>query len=364
MDLTSLDYQAANPASELTNISAWVFRAVAGHLPVLRSLQIPGQVDAADLAELAGSVIHEFSTVGYSTAVAQSGESTIYISATRTSAQVTVAAPTRALVETALTSIERLAKAPRLPGVVDVTFWTLSRGYPRVQVKRLSTPAWAEIEMNYAAAVSSALSQLVALDGKVGQGQLLIWTGPPGTGKTTALRALMREWASWCQFHVIIDPERLFAEPSYLLDLLNEAQRGNYQSADTQEPAARPWRAIVCEDADDFIASSNRKATGAGMSRLLNVADGVLGQGERVLILMTSNAPVSRIDPALLRPGRNLGHLEFEALSEVEAQRWLGNSTAAIPAGGLTLAELFERSGAVTRLVSKPTSQMTHGNYL
>jgi len=39
-------------------------------------------------------------------------------------------------------------------------------------------------------------------------GRLLLWTGPPGTGKTYALRTLAWEWRRWCSFHYVTDPRR------------------------------------------------------------------------------------------------------------------------------------------------------------
>ena len=50
-------------------------------------------------------------------------------------------------------------------------------------------------------------------------GQLLLWHGEPGTGKTYALRALAWEWRAWCRFHYVTDPERFFNEANYMLDV-------------------------------------------------------------------------------------------------------------------------------------------------
>ena len=54
----------------------------------------------------------------------------------------------------------------------------------------IEVPAWDEIEDNYPSSVGKALSELMARrfgDGE--SGGLILWHGPPGTGKTYAVRA-------------------------------------------------------------------------------------------------------------------------------------------------------------------------------
>ena len=47
----------------------------------------------------------------------------------------------------------------------------------------------------------------------------------------------------------------------------------------------------MLEDAGELICTSARSQTGQALSRLLNVADGLLGQGGRCLLLITTNEP-------------------------------------------------------------------------
>ncbi|WP_407664900.1 AAA family ATPase [Mycolicibacterium moriokaense] len=44
-------------------------------------------------------------------------------------------------------------------------------------------------------------------------GKLILLHGEPGTGKTTAIRALIRHLQCWCRAQYISDPERVFSSP-------------------------------------------------------------------------------------------------------------------------------------------------------
>ena len=91
------------------------------------------------------------------------------------------------------------------------------------------------------------------------------------------------------------------------------------------------------------------------------MADGFIGQGVNAIVLITTNEPIGRLHPAVVRPGRCLAEIEFPALSGAEASSLLGPGHRV--EGALTLAEVFERRGDVTRLSSQPAAGPT-GQYL
>jgi hypothetical protein len=216
-------------------------------------------------------------------------------------------------------------------GAVRMRFWSFVDGSGDMSTRQVAAPSWREAAGNYARRTAAALDRLMtAEDVPARAGRLILWHGAPGTGKTTAVRALSREWSGWCRPHYVMDPERLFAEPQYLLELA-----GAHGSSDDEH-----WRLVIAEDCDEYLTADAKERAGASLGRLLNLCDGILGHGLRVLVLLTTNEDVGRLHPAITRPGRCLSSVEFEPLSPGEARAWLG-AGAAVPEGPLTLAQLF-----------------------
>lgn len=130
----------------------------------------------------------------------------------------------------------------------------------------------------------------------------------------------------------------LFGEDSsYLMDILFLEPRRNAQG----EPKAR---LLVLEDAGELVAADARAETGQALSRLLNVSDGLLGQGLNLCTLITTNEPIDKLHPAVLRPGRCAAQVEVPLLDVESANHWLEARDDGRPVSEpITVAELFAR---------------------
>ena len=245
----------------------------------------------------------------------------------------------------ALESLERVAATltARAPGPVGLDdqvlfdFWQV-RQAPYTTTRHITAPAYEEIAANYPGEVGEQLSQLMTHSPSIDDGRIILWHGAPGTGKTTAIRAMAREWAGRARFQVVLDPDIVFSQSAHLMSVVMDDPRN-----DSPE-----WRVLVIEDADELLREDAKSRVGQALSRLLNLGDGILGQGMRVIVLITTNEPMQRLHPALLRPGRCLSDIEFrkftpaecggtEPLSLAELMNGVRTPVGAAPVGGMYL---------------------------
>jgi hypothetical protein len=304
------------------------------------------------------------------TVVVQHGAALLHVTLYSGYVHAQVAAESADLCGAALDRLRQLLPAPEPVARHDVpvTFWTYTPNGPMPSMRAIAVPEWSEIRDNYAAETRDELERIMSGFRPSHGGQLILWHGDAGTGKTFALRALAWEWREWCQLHYIVDPDTFFGQRAdYLMTVLTQpdelsarlqmmrsyhgfggavfhraVQVVDAEEDDEEADGAKHWRLLVLEDTGELLTPDAKSIIGQGLSRFLNVADGLIGQGLRVLVLVTTNEELRRLHPAVARPGRCAANIEFEALATDEAGAWLrAHGVDGDAAGRRILASLY-----------------------
>src|SRR5690606_24060168 len=125
---------------------------------------------------------------------------------------------------------------------------------------------------------------------------LYLLHGEPGTGKSTYIKHLIHQQTK----------EVIFLSPRIA---------GNLEDFSMTEFLIRRKNCIlIIEDAEELVISRDNKQN-SGLSFLLNLTDGLLGESLGIQIIATFNTDVRNIDKALLRKGRLTTIYEFKKLS-------------------------------------------------
>lgn len=167
----------------------------------------------------------------------------------------------------------------------------LLKGFNGLEVRSLDLINEPLIRGNYSDNVLAAYDKaLNDLNSDKPSGKLVIFDGPPGTGKTYLVRALLTE-APRCHY-LLVAPDVVseIGKPEILTTLLDEKVDGI--------PLV-----LVLEDADALLSVRKRNSM-SGIAAALNLGDGILGDALGIRLIATTNSPISEFDKALLRPGR------------------------------------------------------------
>ena len=159
---------------------------------------------------------------------------------------------------------------------------------------------------------------------------LTLFTGDPGTGKTT----LLRSFAAWTA-----DSHQFYFMPAARFGNVDTGELVTFWANENRLSKLR--KVLVLEDAESILLrrdGDNREK----VASLLNLTDGVMGDALGLQVVCTLNSGVSEIDPALLRPGRLLGHREFSRLDGAQSARLAKHLGRQPPEGdSFSLAEIF-----------------------
>lgn len=145
---------------------------------------------------------------------------------------------------------------------------------------------------------------------------VLVMIGPPGTGKSTFIRTMLRrlkvESLISYKTKTIVHPEFI----TFCSQFLKNGFMANFGYAGGM-PTTKTNRVVVVEDGDELMAK--RSDGNHIMSEILNLTNGIVSSDANKFIFSTNLDEISDIDPALLRPGRCFDVLCFRTLNATEA---------------------------------------------
>jgi hypothetical protein len=140
------------------------------------------------------------------------------------------------------------------------------------------------------------------------KGRLTIFDGPPGTGKTFLVRALID--AIRDAIFVFVQPGMVdFLASPELIPMLIQKKGSNYVDGPI---------VFILEDADNILTPRGKDNLSL-ISTLLNMTSGILGSMLDIRAIATTNSPKKDIDPALMRPGRLSSHVTVGKLDAAKA---------------------------------------------
>jgi hypothetical protein len=194
-----------------------------------------------------------------------------------------------------------------------------------------------DLELNYGSEFLKIHDVIVdRLNSEYDKGIILLH-GDPGTGKTSYIKHLTS---------LVKDKDILFIPPS-MAEMLSE-------------PTIIPFlmdhknSILIIEDAERVISDREGNGSPAGVSNILNLTDGILGDCLNIQVIATFNMKREKIDQALLRKGRLIAEHKFEKLSIDDTNKLLKHLEKNQEVGeGMVLADIYNIDTEVYKTSTK-----------
>ena len=174
---------------------------------------------------------------------------------------------------------------------------------------------------------------------------IIILHGVPGGGKSTYIKHLILEYPE-ILFHLV---------DGGTVDKLDQFKKAIIENSVSRKIIGRTdldkrkHKAYIIEDCEKILAPRDGVQGNAGMSDLLNLSDGIIGDLSGCKFILTFNSG-KNIDPAILRKGRTKFMYEFKPvkgprLEELRKLAGIKELRSGDKEKGLTLAEIFNYEG-------------------
>ncbi len=181
-----------------------------------------------------------------------------------------------------------------------------------------------ELEYNYGSSFLPVHDKILkTLNQKKGKGLVLLH-GEPGTGKTHYLKYLASK----------IKDKKVMFVPPYLVDFITSPEMTPFLIENSDS-------ILFIEDAERVI--TDRDTNGAnGVSNILNLTDGILGDILNIQIVATFNMDRKKIDTALLRKGRLIAEHKFDKLNVDDTNKLIKHlGMDHVATDDMTLTEIY-----------------------
>lgn len=156
-------------------------------------------------------------------------------------------------------------------------------------------PKIIDVEENYNDDFLPIYNKVVEFLEDRSSGLVLFW-GNPGTGKTSIIRHL-----------ISAVPKEYIVVPLSIASRLGDADLTTFITDHTDS-------VFILEDCEKLLEDRGENPFNDSISTILNMADGLLSDIVNIKFICTFNAPLTRIDPALLRKGRCIAEYKFTEL--------------------------------------------------
>lgn len=190
----------------------------------------------------------------------------------------------------------------------------------------LKKPTIKQLDLNYGNGFSEIHKNIVdTINGKNNNNaKLVLLHGDPGTGKTTYIKYLAHELGKKVLFLPPFMAESI-VNPDFVPFLMENKDC-----------------VLIIEDAEKVIGDRQNSGSSVGVSNLLNLSDGILGDILNINIIATFNMSKERIDKALLRKGRLIAEHRFGPLSIDDTNKLLKEVGKEFESDKeMTLAEIY-----------------------